>query len=171
MMHRVRFMAVAAVVSSVVFIAACDDDDDPAGPPPVDQTNFSATLNGANERPNPVTTTAEGTAALTLFDTDSITFTIQVASIDSVIMSHIHAGDATTAGPILFGFEPNDPPQSFTTLTTLRSGTITPTSVGFQGSFTWDSLLTRLAAGTAYVNVHTRRNQGGEIRGQLAEVP
>jgi hypothetical protein len=171
MMHRVRFMAVAAVVSSVVFIAACDDDDDPSGPPAVDQTNFSATLTGANERPNPVTTTANGTAAVTLFDDDSIRFTIQVASIDSVILAHIHAGDAATAGPILFGFPNTDPPASFTTLTTLHTGTITPASTGFQGSFTWDSLLTRLNAGTAYVNVHTRQNQSGEIRGQLTEVP
>jgi len=83
-----------------------------------------------------------------------------------VILSHIHAGDANTAGPIMFGFPATTPPTSFTTLTTLHTGTITPTST-FSGSFTWDSLLTRLNAGTAYVNVHTRRNQGGEIRGQL----
>jgi hypothetical protein len=33
--------------------------------------------------------------------------------------------------------------------------------------FTFDSLMTRLNNGTAYVNVHTRRNPGGEIRGQI----
>jgi hypothetical protein len=170
MMHRVRFMAAAAVVSSVCFVAACDVDDDPSGPPAVDQTNFNATLTGEKERPNPVTTTANGTAALTLFDDDSIRFTIQVASIDSVILAHIHAGDAETAGPILFPFANTDPPQSFTTLANLHTGTITRSST-FSGSFTFDSLLARLDAGTAYVNVHTRRNQGGEIRGQLAEVP
>jgi hypothetical protein len=170
-MHRVRFMAAAAVVSSVLLVAACDEDDDPAGPPPVEQTNFSATLNGENERPDPVTSTANGTATLTLFDDDSIRFTIQVASIDSVIMAHIHAGDANTAGQILFGFPASDPPQSFTQLATLHTGTITPSSTGFQNAFTWDSLLTRLNAGTSYVNVHTRRNQAGEIRGQLSEQP
>jgi len=171
MMPRVRLMAVAAVVSSVAFVAACDDDDDPSGPPAPVQTTFVAALNGANERPNPVTTAATGNATLRLFDDDSVQFTIQVASIDSVISSHIHAGGAETAGPILFGFPATSPPASFTQLANLHTGTITPTSTGFQNSFTWDSLLTRLNAGTAYVNVHTRRNQGGEIRGQLNRQP
>ncbi|MGQ0639767.1 MAG: CHRD domain-containing protein [Gemmatimonadaceae bacterium] len=167
MMHRVRFMAAAAVVSSVLFVAACDDDDDPSGPPAPVQTTFLATLNGANERPTAVTTAATGNATLRLFDDDSVQFTIQVASIDSVILSHIHAGGADTAGPILFGFPDETTPRSFTTLANLHTGTITSTSTGFRGSFTFDSLLTRLNAGTSYVNVHTRRNQGGEIRGQL----
>ena len=165
-MHHVRLLAVATAVASLSFAVACDDDDDPSGPPAPTQTNFNATLNGQNERPNPVTTNANGTAALTLFDDDSVRFTISVAAIDSVISSHIHAGDANTAGTILFGFPATNPPQSFTTLTTLHTGTITPSST-FNSPFTWDSLLTRLNAGTAYVNVHTRRNQGGEIRGQL----
>jgi hypothetical protein len=166
MMHRVRLLAVATAVASLSLAVACDDDDDPSGPPAPTETNFNATLTGQNERPNPVTTNANGTAVLTLFDDDSVQFTIQVAAIDSVILSHIHAGDAETAGPIMFGFPATNPPTSFTTLTTLHTGTITPTST-FSGSFTWDSLLTRLNAGTAYVNVHTRANQGGEIRGQL----
>jgi len=166
-MHHVRLLAVATAVASLSFAVACDDDDDPSGPPAPTQTNFNATLNGQNERPNPVTTNANGTAALTLFDDDSVRFTISVAAIDSVILSHIHAGDGNTAGPILFGFPATSPPTSFTTLTTLHTGTITRTSTGFSGAFTWDSLLTRLNAGTSYVNVHTRANQGGEIRGQL----
>jgi hypothetical protein len=142
MMHRVRLLAAAAAMSSFVLVTACDDDDDPSGPPDVERTNFTATLNGANERPNPVTTTGQGTGTFTLFDDDSLTFTLQVASIDSVIMAHIHAGDDDEAGDILFGFPATDPPQDFTTLATLHTGTITPTSTGFQNSFTWDSLLT-----------------------------
>ena len=37
----------------------------------------------------------------------------------------------------------------------------------FSGAFTFDSLLFRINEGTAYVNVHTRRNPGDEIRGQI----
>ena len=170
MNHRIRQLAAFAAVASIGIAVACDDDDDPNAPPVVTRTTFTAALNGANERPNPVTTTGTGTATLVKFNSDSITFTIQVASIDSVILSHIHAGDAETAGPILFAFPATDPPTSFTALTTLHTGTITPTST-FAGSFTWDSLLTRLSAGTAYVNVHTRANTGGEIRAQLTQQP
>jgi hypothetical protein len=37
----------------------------------------------------------------------------------------------------------------------------------FQGAFTFDSLLFRVNNGTAYVNVHTKKNPGGEIRGTV----
>ncbi|MEW5918668.1 MAG: CHRD domain-containing protein [Gemmatimonadota bacterium] len=171
MMHRVRLLAAAAAMSSFVLVTACDDDDDPSGPPDVDRTNFTATLSGTSEIPS-VTTTANGTGAFTLFDDDSLTFTLQVASIDSVTSAHIHAGEATTAsGTILFAFPATTPPQNFTAMATLHTGTITPTSSGFSNAFTWDSLLTRLDNGTVYVNVHTRKNAGGEIRGQITEVP
>lgn len=168
MNHRVRQLAAFAAVAAIGIAVACDDDE-PTGPT-VTRTTFIAQLNGANERPDPVTTTGTGTATLVKFNSDSITYTIQVASIDSVILSHVHAGDASTAGPVLFAFPETNPPTSFTTLTTLHTGTITPTST-FSGAFTWDSLLTRLSAGTAYVNVHTRKNAGGEIRAQLVQTP
>lgn len=166
MNHRVRQLgAFAFAATTLGFAAACDDDDEPTAPN-VQQTTFNAALNGANERPNPVTTAATGTATVVLFDDDSAQFIVNVANIDSVISSHIHAGDASTAGSIMFGFPATNPPASFTAQTQLHSGTITRTST-FSGSFTFDSLITRLNAGTAYVNVHTRRNQAGEIRGQL----
>lgn len=169
MIHRVRQLAAFAAVATIALAAACGDDDEPTVPN-VTQTTFVAQMNGDNEKPDPVTTTATGTATLVKFNNDSITFVIQVASIDSVINAMIHAGDANTAGPSLLEFPVQNPPASFTTLATLHSGTITPTSQ-FSGSFTWDSLLTRLSAGTAYVNVHTQKNLGGEIRAQLVQQP
>lgn len=169
MKHHVRQLAFFVAVAGIGIAVACGDDE-PSGPNVV-QTNFTATLNGANERPNAVTTNATGNATLTLFDDDSITFRVQVASIDSVTASHIHFGDANTAGGIMFGFTVTGLPASFTALTTLVQGTITRTST-FSGIFAtagFDSVMTRMNAGTAYVNVHTRRNLGGEIRGQITK--
>ena len=166
MNYRVRQLAAFAAVATIGIAVACDDDD-PSGPNVV-RTNFTATMNGANERPNAVTTNATGTATLTLFDDDSIAYRVQVASIDSVTVSHIHFGDAATAGGLIIFLGTSSPAVNFTTLATLYEGTITRTST-FQGVFTFDSLMTRMNAGTAYVNVHTRRNPAGEIRGQIAK--
>jgi hypothetical protein len=165
MLHRARFAAGLAMAASLAFVVGCDEDDEPTAPN-VQRANYSATLTGAAERPTPVTTNASGTAQLTLFDDDSVTYLIRVANIDSVTSAHIHAGDASVAGNIIVGFPATNPPANFTTLTTLHQGTITRSST-FTGVFTFDSLMTRLNNGTAYVNVHTRRNPGGEIRGQI----
>lgn len=165
MKHHVRQLAFFTAALGISVAVACGDDDEPSGPQVV-RTNFSATLNGANEKPNAVTTTATGNAALTLFDDDSITYRVQVASIDSVTVSHIHFGDANTAGGLIIFLGTSSPAVSFTALSTLYQGTITRAST-FQGVFTFDSLMTRMNNSTSYVNVHTRRNQGGEIRGQI----
>lgn len=37
----------------------------------------------------------------------------------------------------------------------------------FSGAFTFDSVLTRMRAGTAYLNVHSRKYAPGELRGQI----
>jgi hypothetical protein len=165
MKHHVRQLAFFTAALGITVAVACGDDDEPSGPQVV-RTNFTATLNGANERPNPVTTTATGNAIVTVFGTDSVTYRVQVASIDSVTASHIHAGEATCVCPVMFGFAAFPTPASISALTTLREGTIIRTST-FNNPYTFDSLLTRLNAGTAYVNVHTRRNPIGEIRGPL----
>lgn len=165
MKYRVRQLAFFAAALGVSVAVACGDDDEPSGPQVV-RTNFAATLTGANERPTAITTNATGNATVVVFGTDSVTYRVQVASIDSVIASHIHAGDATCVCPVMFGFASFPTPASVGALTTLREGTIVRTST-FNGTYTFDSLLTRLNDGTAYVNVHTRRNPIGEIRGPL----
>lgn len=151
-----------ALLAAAVAVACDDDDDGPViGPGPV-ADEFSATMTGASERPNPVETTASGTADFT-FSGDTLYYTITVDSLSSpVTAAHIHgpAGPEAVAPPIV-GFTIID--------TTLTSGTIAtgfvtaPTDPGI----TQDSVIALMRNGNAYVNVHTSNFPDGEIRGQI----
>lgn len=144
-------------------LAACSDDD--VTPPA--RERYIVSLNGLNEKPNAVTTTATGSAVVTVLSPDSIEWVLYVAGIDSVTASHFHAGDASVAGPVMF-FTFSGPTTARAVTGQLSTGIATRTST-FSGAFTFDSLLTRIRAGTTYLNVHTRRNAPGEIRGQVSK--
>jgi hypothetical protein len=76
-------------------------------------------------------------------------------------MAHIHLGKVGVAGPHVYNFDIKKIASG-----TLAEGYIDLTkdvSPGVSG----DSLKTLLNNGSAYVNVHTAANPGGEIRGQI----
>jgi hypothetical protein len=157
-----------ALVAALTVVAACDDDDDPTGPG--DEAAFDATLTGASERPDPVTTDASGSASVEA-DGETVSFEVEVEDIDEVTMAHIHVGGTEVAGPIVVTlFESPDDPQSFTDRETLAEGTFTEDDITPAGGITTlDDLLAQMEAGNTYVNVHTTANPTGEIRGQLDE--
>ena len=155
---RAMFLASVAAIS----VAACGEEKFVA---PV-REQYVIPLLGANERPNPVTTTASGSAVVTVMSPDSIEWTLYVSGIDSVTQGHFHAGDATVAGPVMF-FVFSGPTTARGVTGLLSSGMIRRTGSTFSGAYTYDSLLSRIRAGTTYLNVHTRRNGPGEIRGQV----
>jgi hypothetical protein len=129
-------------------------------PPP---ERYAVTMNGASERPNPVTTSATGNA---YFEGDAATlrFLISTSNISGVTAAHIHRGSIEQAGPIVRTlFESS--PATGTVNGTLASGSFTTTDGNV---ITMDSLLVLMRNGNAYVNVHTTANAGGEIRGQVA---
>lgn len=149
---------VALVASGVV---ACGGSDKASTAP--DKELYIISLNGVSERPNAVTTSSTGNAVVQVLPGDTIEFVV-FATADSILASHIHAGDPNVAGPIMvFTF---GGPVTGHVDGGLSHGYITRQSQ-FSGLFTYDSLLTRLRAGTSYLNVHTRKFPGGEIRGQL----
>ena len=166
----VRLFSVSLAFAAAAFTASCYDEGETqstTGPNLSAGTErFIANLNGANERPNPVQSTGSGTAELIIFGNDSVFFDVKIGQIDSVTLSHIHAGDVNTAGGIIFGWPNNTATTSFPATTPFHSGMIRRTST-FSGIYTFDSLLTRIRAGTAYANVHTRRYGAGEIRGNF----
>jgi len=118
---------------------------------------FTANLNGANERLTPVTTTAKGTAIVTVLG-NQLSWKVDITSaIDSITAGHIHHAPIDSAGGVRVNFAP------------------APTGVGFTGTATQgaiavaDSIIAFMDAGNAYVNIHTKKNPGGEIRGQLVK--
>jgi len=118
---------------------------------------FSAVLNGANERPNPVVTNGTGTAQFTVFG-PAIQWTISHADLTTpVVGAHIHApSDANTNASVVVGF-------------TVVAGAVQSTgsfSSTNDPNMSLDSLKVLMRAGLAYVNIHTVTNPGGEIRGQ-----
>jgi hypothetical protein len=165
-------LAVITVASGVI-AAACSTEVPSTAPL---RRFFNAALNGASEVPA-VTTSATGSSSITVIDTNIVRVQTFVSAIDSVTQAHIHAGSSTVAGPIMvFLLGPfsasqlvaRGPGGSAMNLTGVLSHVdIVRGQTVFSGAFTFDSLLFRINEGTAYVNVHTRRNPGGEIRGQI----
>jgi Cu/Zn superoxide dismutase len=137
-----------------------------ATPAQADPITFVANLSGANERPNPVSTNATGTATLT-FDTNNptvITLTLTYSGLSgNPTGAHIHglSGPDANSG-VRVDFTSNLPAATSGTFTTTI--TLNATQAGFVN-------LANLNAGQLYFNLHTAGNPGGEIRGQFAVVP
>ena len=69
------------------------------------------------------------------------------------VAAHIHSGQRGRAGPVIVPL-------------------CAPCRSGARGTATVNAaVLSALQAGRAYVNVHTARNQAGEVRGQIRAVP
>jgi len=154
-MRATRVFTVLAAVAAIG--VACGDDIITTAIPEGLEV-YTAQLNGANERPNPVTTTATGTAIVTILG-NLVSWKVDVLTpIDSLIQGHIHRHATDTAfGGVVINFSLAIRGQDFTGNAT--TGSATPV----------DSVLAIIRAGRAYVNLHTQTNQGGEIRGQLVK--
>jgi CHRD domain len=120
--------------------------------------SVKTSLRAAQERPKPkgnvrrargtftATITRSGTSAIVAW---RLTFSKLTGK---AVAAHIHSGVRGKAGPVTVPL-------------------CAPCRNGASGRATVDaSVLGALEAGRAYVNVHTRKNQAGEIRGQIAAV-
>jgi CHRD domain len=120
--------------------------------------SVKTSLRAAQERPKPkgnvrrargtftATITRTGTSAIVAW---RLTFSKLTGK---AVAAHIHSGVRGKAGPVIVPL-------------------CAPCRNGASGRATVDaSVLGALEAGRAYVNIHTRKNQAGEIRGQIAAV-
>jgi hypothetical protein len=138
---------------------ACNDDS--TGIPSGVEV-YTAQLNGANEAPTPVTTTATGHAVVTVLGDSLVSWEVVIDTpIDSIIAGHIHRRAAdSAAGGVQVNFAPPATGPGFTGTATI--GSFAPAGAA-------DSIFEIMRQGRAYVNIHTKANQGGEIRGTLVK--
>ncbi|HEU4540470.1 MAG TPA: CHRD domain-containing protein [Jiangellaceae bacterium] len=139
--------------------------------------NMSTHLSTAEEVPTPIfdaiDRNPQGEAVIMLSEAGELTYRLNVANIENVIMAHIHIAPPGDPGPIVVWLYPNDPPLAPRLIPgfsngPLSSGTITDANlVGPLAGGTVEDLLDQIRAGNAYVNVHTDQNRPGEIRGQI----
>jgi hypothetical protein len=160
-------LAMAVLLTS---IAACGDDDNDGGTEP--DTEFQALLTGGEEVP-PVTTSATGTATLSVQGSE-IAYHVEVTDLENAVQSHIHVAPVGQSGDIRLNLCGTEDTPACTTGT----GVLVDGTNGNTLDITFDSLLSAIRAGNAYVNVHTDDGveppntgpgdfPGGEIRGQI----
>ena len=121
--------------------------------------NVKTTLRASQERPKPKGKVSRARGTFTATVTRSGTSGVIVWRLTfgkltgRAVAAHIHSGVRGKAGPVIVPL-------------------CAPCKSGARGRATVDSsVLDALEAGRAYVNVHTKRNAAGEIRGQVAAVP
>jgi hypothetical protein len=148
------------------------------------EITYTAALNGANTLPDPIKTTAEGELQLVVSaDGKSIRYALTVKDILNPAAGDLHLGPAGANGPLVVKLFPvgGAAPKKGPFSGVLAQGTIDAGDlIGSLKGEKLDALLEELAAGNAYVNVHTTDgveppNTGpgdyplGEIRGQIVK--
>lgn len=146
--------------------------------------NFRTHLNGGNEVPNAVESSAQGEAIFQLSkDGSELRYKLIVANIQNVFMSHIHLAPAGANGPIVVWLYPEGGPPPLPIPGrfdgVLAQGTITAANlIGPLAGQPLSRLIEEIASGNTYVNVHTSDFvdppntgpgdfPGGEVRGQI----
>jgi CHRD domain len=175
-----KTFSIALLVSLAIFVATAQiapalgqhqDHETSDNHNKIHQVTFHIDLTGS-QQVGPVATSAFGMATVRLVDNGTaIAFKVIVCDIVNVTASHIHVGAAGTNGPVIIPFFGNQPLFSSPHgCKTLAEGTRTAADLNTNASPTitsWKDFVKALLAGNTYVNVHTKANPMGEIRGQL----
>jgi hypothetical protein len=161
-----------AIPALLPAMAACGDN----GPSASAATSFTATLTGAEEVP-PVTTPATGSATFSVSG-GQITYTVNGTNVQNAVLAHIHVNPTGVNGLVRLDLCGTGAPQPACASFPASTGVVATGTNGTALGITFDSLLSAMRTGGAYVNVHTSAagctpgdqgcNPGGEIRGQIA---
>ena len=149
-------MRTRAVIPALALAAALVATVGASARPQATTIQIRTVMNAAQEVPSPTgaVSDARGTFSATITKSDtggSISWQMSFNGLTAnAIAAHIHTGAVGSPGPVVLAL--------CGPCTSPASGT---------GALT-QATLDAIQAGTAYVNVHTPTNPGGEIRGQLA---
>ncbi len=135
------WIAAIALGGAVGVLASCQSMEMMSGQ--------QVTLSGANEVPA-VTTTASGSGTVTIKEDRSVSAHIMVTGMTATA-AHIHEAAAGANGPVIVPFT--------------KSGDNMFDAPA--GAKLTDAQYAAWKAGNLYVNVHSAKNPGGEIRAQL----
>jgi hypothetical protein len=130
---------------------------------------FAAPMHGSQEVP-PVSSDLSGEAIFMLSEDETeLHYSLVVTSFDDVTQAHIHLAPPGENGPVVaFLFNADEDTAMDGTLV---QGTITSFDlVGPLAGSDLADLIAEIENGSAYVNVHTPENPGGEIRGQVLTI-
>jgi hypothetical protein len=141
MSRKRRLVAAMAAAGLVGILASCA-----SGPM---MSGQQITLSGSNEVP-PVTTSASGSGTVTVAADRSVKASITVTGMTATA-SHIHEAAAGANGPVIVPF----------------TKTGDNTFVAPDGAKLTEAQYASYKAGNLYVNVHSAKNPGGEVRAQL----
>ncbi len=142
-------IAAVAVASALAVIAGCSQMSPMSGKMASPMASQNLTLSGSSEVP-PVTTTATGSAMITINPDRTVKAAVTVNGMTATA-SHIHMGAAGTNGPVIVPF----------------TKTADNTFAAAADAKLTDEQYAAYKAGNLYVNVHSAKHAGGEVRGQL----
>ncbi|MEZ0538801.1 CHRD domain-containing protein [Fibrella arboris] len=158
MKNKTALLSVSALLAVGLTFTACKNDNNPVTTPTT--TRFTATLNGASEKPTSTTSPATGTFVGNLDETSRVmSYTVTYAGFptsSSVTAGHLHRvipGDAAGVNGV------NPAPEiPFASLTSPIIGT-TPTLT--------QARVDSMKNGFYYANIHTNDYPNGAIRGNV----
>jgi hypothetical protein len=144
-MHASKFFSPALLLIAAMALASCSNSSS-------NVASLGATMNAASEVP-PNSSTGTGTADVKLDKaTKTVSWTVSYSGL---------TGDATAA----HFHGPAAPGANAGVVIPIAAGSVPNPAVG--SKVLTDDQIADLMAGKWYVNIHTKANGGGEIRGQV----
>ena len=143
-MQMQRFLALSALVA----LASCASVRDTMPDWMPGSGAIKVSLSGAEEVP-PANTSGSGSGSFRVAEDGTITGSVTTTGVQGT-MAHIHQGAKGENGPVIIPLTKNGDTYTVPAGAKLN-----------------DAQMKAFKEGRLYVNVHTARNKGGEVRGQL----